>query len=102
MIKNCLIMGDFNLDAGMEARHDYGYKIPLELLSNFALENDLIQLVTFNTWKRVISGILKQSCLDHIYVNCSEMILSVNQTVPPIGDHSLVHIELNLKDITPP
>ena len=27
-------MGDFNLDAGMEARHDYGYKIPLELLSN--------------------------------------------------------------------
>ena len=98
---NCLIMGDFNLDAGMEARHDYGYKVPLELLSDFALENNLLQVVTFNTWKRIINGVNKQSCLDHIYSNCTETILSVNQIDPTFGDHLFVHVELNLKDVTP-
>ena len=99
--KNCFIMGDFNLDAGMEDRRDYGYKIPLELLASFALENDLLQVVTFNTWKRIISGVIKQSCLDHIYVNCPETIISVNQIDPTFGDHLLVYVELNLKDLTP-
>ena len=48
IVKNCFIMGDFNLDAGMDARQDYGYKIPFELLSNFAFENDLLQVVNFS------------------------------------------------------
>ena len=54
VVKNTMVLGDFNLDAGMEARQDYVYKMPLELLSNFALEKNLLQLVNFNTWSRSI------------------------------------------------
>ena len=64
VVDNCIILGDFNLDAGMEERQDYGYKYPLELLSNFVFENNLFQVVNFNTWSRVIYGIKKESCLD--------------------------------------
>ena len=84
VVKNTMVLGDFNLDAGMEARQDYVYKMPLELLSNFALEKNLLQLVNFNTWSRNINGIRKQSCLDHIYLNCIETIVSVNQISPTL------------------
>ena len=84
VVKNTMVLGDFNLDAGMEARQDYVYKMPLELLSNFALEKNLLQLVNFNTWSRNINGVRKQSCLDHIYLNCIETIVSVNQISPTL------------------
>ena len=89
VVDNCIILGDFNLDAGMEERQDYGYKYPLELLSNFVFENNLLQVVNFNTWSRVIYGIKKESCLDHIYVNCNEIIESLNHFTPTFGDHLL-------------
>ena len=52
-------MGDFDLDAGIESGPDYNYKIPFELLSNFVFENNLLQVVNFNTWSRIIYGIKK-------------------------------------------
>ena len=64
--KNLYVMGDFNLDAGIEGRQDYSYKNPLELLSNFSFENNLLQVVNFNTSKRIITGAKKESCLNHI------------------------------------
>ena len=42
-------MGDFNLDAGMEQRLDYPHKAIYERLVNFALDENLIQIVDFNT-----------------------------------------------------
>ena len=63
--------------------------------------NNLLQLVNFNTWSRNINGVRKQSCLDHIYLNCIETIVSVNQICPTFVDNLLVHVELNLKDVTP-
>ena len=38
-------MGDFNLDAKMNHRMDYNRKVPLKLLNDFALENQMIQIV---------------------------------------------------------
>ena len=93
-----MLLGDFNLDSGMGDRQDYSYKVPLELLSNFALENNLLNIVKFNTWKRIVNGVIKQSCLDHIYLNCVELIVSVDHVDPIFGDHLLVYVELNLKD----
>ena len=49
---------------------------------------------------QIINGVKKQSCLDHIYSNCTETILSVNQIDPTFGDHLLIHVELSLKDVT--
>ena len=36
LTKDCLVMGDFNLDVNMTMRPDYPYKIPLENLTDFA------------------------------------------------------------------
>ena len=52
VIKNCFILGDFNLDARMELRNDYIYRDPFSLLSNFIVEKNLVQLVNFETWTR--------------------------------------------------
>ena len=69
MTNNCLIMGDFNLDACMELRDDYNYKIHYGLLSEFTTRHNLLQLVNFKTWSRIVNGIKKESTLDHIYTN---------------------------------
>ena len=64
---NCIVMGDFNLDANMIHRVDYIYKLPMTSLLDFTLSNNLMQVVNFNTWSRIIKGIKKESCLDHVY-----------------------------------
>ena len=97
LTNNCYVMGDFNLDASMENRPDYDRKVPLNLLNNFALEKNLIQMVSEATWSRVINGIKKESLLDHVYVKNAATVH--NLTVKPqlFGDHKLVVVELTLK-----
>ena len=55
LTNNCYVMGDFNLDARMDMRPDYDHKVPLSCFTNFALENNLVQIVTGTTWSRVIN-----------------------------------------------
>ena len=87
---NCYVMGDFNLDAKMLHRQDYQRNIPLKLLTDFALANDLSQLVEFSTWTRTINGVRKESILDHIYTDNDTLINEVTFKVPIFGDHNLV------------
>ena len=54
-------MGDFNLDARMEMRPDYDRRIPLNNLVNFALEKNLIQIVTETTWSKIVKLVNKES-----------------------------------------
>ena len=58
---NRVIMGDFNLDAGMAHRQDYNYKVQMASLSNLALTHNLTQIVSFNTWSGIIKGTRKES-----------------------------------------
>ena len=97
LTSNCYILGDFNLDASMAYRPDYNYKIPMTSLSNFVSDSNLYQLVSFNTWSRIIKGIKKESMLDHVYVNNVAQVSNVDYCSPVFGDHVLVLIELNLK-----
>ena len=49
-LKNdCIVMGDFNLDARMDHRPDYHHKVPLTFLSEFALNQGLSQIINFST-----------------------------------------------------
>ena len=57
--KNCFLMGDFNLDAKMELRNDYLYKVPHSLLTDFLTLKNLVQLVNIPTWTRTINGVKK-------------------------------------------
>ena len=98
--ENCVIMGDFNLDAEKGHRLDYVYKIPMKFLTDFTLEHNLTQLVTFNTWSRTIKGVIKESLLDHVYVNNFAAVSNVTFTVPVFGDHVLVLIDLKTRLFT--
>ena len=51
---------------------------------------DLIQLVNFKTWRRIVNGNWRSSVIDHIYTN---HITTVEEIVPHetiIGDHVLI------------
>ena len=87
-------MGDFNLDARMEHRPDYGYKIPLNHLTDFIAVNKLFQLVNFCTWSRTINGIVKESLLDHIYTDDVALVRNLFFKDPTFGDHKLIIFEL--------
>ena len=99
LTNNCFILGDFNLDASMENRPDYDRKLPLNMLNNFALEKNLIQIVTESTWSRVINGTKKESLLDHVYVRNVATVHSVCVKQQLFGDHKFVVVELILKSV---
>ena len=61
-------MGDFNLDAGMNFKRDYTNIVQLEMRNEFALKGNLLQIIEFTTWSRIINGNLKQSLIDHLHL----------------------------------
>ena len=68
MTERCILIGDFNLDFSKAFDVNYGYKCLFEdfddALSNF----ELVQLVNFVTWSRMVGTSLRSSILDHIYI----------------------------------
>ena len=94
--ENCIVMGDFNLDARMAHNQDYPQKALLEILNNLTLEKNLMQIVDFTTWTRSVKGNIKQSLLDHVYVSNFAIVENVDFVVPTFGDHLLVKVELIL------
>ena len=96
LCNNCFVMGDFNLDLKMSDRNDYQRRVPLTLLNEFSMKNNLFQIVNFETWSRVIKGVRKESLLDHVYVNNLAFVKNVNFETPTFGDQVLIMTELNL------
>jgi hypothetical protein len=48
------------------------------------------QLVTFNTWSRIVNGVLRESVIDHVYVNNPIDIENLHKVDPICGDHSMI------------
>ena len=75
----------------------------------FQLQNDyfnelgLIQLIEFPTWQRVINNVLKESTLDHIYVQDPTIVVNISSKTPLIGDHKIIIINVTHKSqkVTP-
>ena len=55
LCKSCLVLGDFNLDDGIDLRQDYCNRSLLKTLREFAIDKNLLQVVDFNTWSRTIN-----------------------------------------------
>ena len=55
---------------------------------------NLIQLVNFDTWSRIVGLESRSSVLDHVYVNCVGLVRNVSHLKPIFGDHELVTAEL--------
>ena len=68
----------------------------LEKMATLSLDKNLIQIVNFDTWSRIINGIRKSSILDHVYVNNLSTISDVAFETPVFGDHVPVVVNLTL------
>ena len=51
---------------------------------------NLIQLIKFNTWSRLVGNNWKESRIDHLYSNNSAAINDVNSITPIMGDHKII------------
>ena len=72
-----IIMGDFNLDEKQKNNTQYSHHRYYDLLQEKFNELNMIQLIKFNTWSRLVGNTLKESCLDHLYTNNSSLRTSV-------------------------
>ena len=73
-VPNLIVLGDFNLDAGMQFNAYYSRKNLFNELNPLINDLKLHQLVDFTTWSRSINNALKESTLDHIYTNTPELV----------------------------
>ena len=85
-----VIMGDFNLNYSLNHKTSYNYKSFFEKLNEVFTPLNLKQIVNFSTWSRVINNQLKESILDHIYINDVTLIKNLESISPEVGDHRLV------------
>ena len=85
MLDKCLVIGDFNIDYAKVHDDNYCNKNLFndfeEVLSKF----NLVQLVNFVTWSRMVGSLRKTSILDHIYV-----ISNLKNSDLYFGDHVMV------------
>ena len=57
----------------------------------------MLQLVKFPTWSRIVEGLIRTSSIDHLYTNDQTLISSNGSTEPGIGDHLIIHFEIEFK-----
>ena len=73
------------------------------LFDDFELHLDalnLLQLVNFDTWSRMVGSNLRSSCLDHVYVREVDLVHNILHVKPCFGDHELIMFYINV--VRPP
>ena len=95
--QNCVIIGDFNLDYAKAFDTNYSNKYLFADFDEVLSELELIQLVKFETWSRMVGSVRRSSILDHIYVKDPMLVSNVNCVNPFFGDHVLVEFLVNVK-----
>lgn len=77
-----LIGGDFNVDLFKKTAN-------LNDLQNWAIDCGLIQLTDKYTWRRVISNVIHESALDHIYTSENNL---VSNHITSVSDHDILAV----------
>ena len=78
------MMGDFNLYHSFNHNTNYNYNICFEELNEITLALNLKQIVNFPAWSRVVSGNLKESILNHIYIHDTTLMTDLSSFNPEI------------------
>ena len=99
--QNTILMGDFNLDIGKKGSLGYAFNKYFEDLDNVLAQCDLIQLVNFPTWSRVVNGAHRESIIDHIYTSCPTSCNNICSTTPYFGDHKMILLNFDATKQTP-
>jgi exonuclease III len=92
--RKVIVGGDFNLDYNKINDISYRNKSLCEILSLWAEDANLIQIIEFATWHRVVNETYKESLLDHFYVRDPTQIVEVIAKNPLIGDHKLIILNI--------
>ena len=95
-VPNTILLGDFNLDYKKQFDVNYGHKLLFDDFDTYMSEFNLIQLIDFNTWSRMIGNIYKSSILDHIYTTDPTCITDIHSITPIFGDHVMICFNLRL------
>ena len=98
---NTILLGDFNLDHRKRFDINYSHKNYYTILNPLIQNNNLSQIVNFDTWSRVINNVKHSSVIDHIYVNVPVNTLNLAHHTPTFGDHLLITFLINYKSSTP-
>ena len=91
--KNCIILGDLNLDYAKKNCPDYRNRMVYDEWLEMVEAFDLEQIVEEVTWERLHANKVRMSILDHIYTNNQEMVNRVLIDKQETSDHSLILIE---------
>ena len=67
MTERCIVIGDFNLDYFKAFNVNYGYKCLFDDFDDVLANFELVQLVNFVTWSRMVGTSLRSSVLDQIF-----------------------------------
>ena len=94
---NTVVLGDFNLDYKKKYQHDYTHHVLFQDFEEHLSEKNLIQLVNFPTWNRIVGLIHKSSILDHIYVRDPTCLSTISNKNLCFGDHDLIMFTLKTK-----
>ena len=77
-----VIIGDLNLDYNKRFDVNYSREGFFEMFDAILGELNLLQLVKFDTWSRLVGLVLRSSLLDHIYVNNVNLIRDITMICP--------------------
>ena len=89
-----VVLGDFNMDENQRNNAHYSLHRYYDLLQSRFNDLNLIQLIKFNTWSRLVDNIWKESCLDHLYTNDTTTISNITSIIPIMGDHKIISATL--------
>ena len=89
-----------NLDERRRSDRSYHLHQLYQMWDDFERERCLIQMVEFSTWTRMHAGTLRQSIIDHVYVNNQALVEYVEELSVTVGDHVPVLISLECKTKT--
>jgi len=84
--KMLVVGGDFNVDLFKRSSN-------LNDLLNWAINNGFIQLVRDFTWRRLVSGNVQTSAIDHVYTNDLNLKLTL---IPSVSDHDFLVVSKEL------
>ena len=99
MFKNDRWMCRINLDNAKVYDDNYCNKNLFSDFNDVLSEFNLIQLVNFETWSRLVGSVRRSSILDHIYVKDPTIVNNLKCTNPYFGDHVLVEFVVNSSKI---
>ena len=90
-----MVVGDFNLNYKLINNTQYHLKNIFDRLNATMDECNMLQIVNFPTWSRVINGIKKESIIDHIYIKDITNVLNFYPVSPEIGDHKIIIVKVD-------